>query len=151
MTADAFWQEFLAAKGLDASTKHYDCFHFCNEEKLANDLLALVLSGVKVATSSAFPAYAAEGAALPQVGNYSIVTDFAGKPFCVIQTTAVTVMPFGEVTYEICKREGEDKTLDTWREGHIKFFTQDAQEYGYEFSEAMPIVFEDFAMVYQLK
>ena len=149
MTINTFWQEFLAAKNPDPSTQYYSSFHFCNDEKLANELLALVLSGKKTATASSLPCYEIEGEKLPQVGNYSIVTDFSGNPHCVIETTAVTIMRFGDMTYDICKREGEDDTLESWREGHIKYFSQEAAELGFEFSEDMPIVFEDFTVVYK--
>jgi len=47
MAIEAFWQDFLAHTNLDATTK-YDSFHFCNDEKLANELLHLVLYQVAI-------------------------------------------------------------------------------------------------------
>ncbi len=91
-----------------------------------------------------------EGARLPEVGDLSIVTDWEGNPRCVIQTTAVTIIPFSEITYDICKREGEDDTLESWQAGHIRFFKSEGSLLGYEFSEDMPVVFEDFEVVYQI-
>ena len=79
----------------------------------------------------------------------SILTDFDGKPHCVIRTTAITVLPFCGMTYEICKREGEDDSLDSWRASHIRFFTEEGRLLGYAFSENMPVVFEDFEIVFQ--
>ena len=149
MDIDRFWQEFLGSTNRDPLLKYYDCFHFCHDEKLANELLELVLSGKKTATASSFLSYAAEGEELPQVGNLSIVTDFSGNPYCVIETTAVTKMPFNEMTFDICKREGEDETLESWQEGHRRYFKIDAEVGGYEFTEDMPIIFEDFKVVYR--
>ena len=86
---------------------------------------------------------------MPKVGDYSIVTDWDGNPKCVIQTTTVQTIPYSEMTFDVCKREGEDENLESWRKGHQKFFTEEGKEMGYEFSEDMLIVFEDFQVVYQ--
>lgn len=148
MNKDEFWQEFLLVNHKDSSTKYIDCFHFELSEKGANELLALVLSGTKQATASSLLAYEIEGIRIPQIGDYSIVTDWEGNPRCVIKTTAVTILPFNEITFDICKREGEDDTLESWQKGHRRFFTEDGKELGYEFSENMPVIFEDFKVVF---
>jgi len=148
MTTEQFWKTFLETTGRDPNTKYYECFHFTNEERLANELLELVLAGKKRATSSSQLCYA-EGEG-PKPGYLSIVTDWDGTPHCVIETKAVQVIPFNEMTYEICSREGEDECLETWQEGHRHFFLMDCQEMGYEFTEDMPVVFEDFEVVYRI-
>lgn len=145
---ESFWQEFLKQSGRDMSTRYFDCFHFELTESLANQLLELVLSGQKQATAGSLRSYEIEGGRLPQAGDLSIVTDWAGHPRCVIETTAVTVLPFKDMTYDTCKREGEDDSLESWRRGHIRYFTAEGNELGYEFSEDMPIVFEDFRVVF---
>ena len=149
MTVNEFWQEFLTSAKLDSSTKYLDCFHFDLTEEWANKLLALVLEGKKKATASSLYSFEKTLGRLPQVGDYSIVTDWDGNPRCVIETIAVTILPFNEMTYDICKREGEDDTLESWKEGHRHFFTEDGKEEGYEFSETMPVVFEDFVVVFR--
>lgn len=45
MQPEEFWQEYLQAAGLPPDTRYLDCFHFELNERLANELLALVLSG----------------------------------------------------------------------------------------------------------
>lgn len=149
MKTEQFWEDFLQLKGLPENTPLYDTFHFDMNEQSANELLALVLAGQKRATASSVAAFGAQGMRLPQAGDYSIVTDWAGTPRCVIQTTAVTILPFCEMTFEICSREGEDDTLESWQRGHRRFFQQEGAELGYEFTEDMPVVFEDFAVVHQ--
>ena len=144
-----FWQEFLTASNKDKSTSYIDCFNFHITEEWANKLLVLVLSWKKKATASSLYAYELEGGKIPQIGDYSIVTDWNGNPRCVIETIAVTVLPFNEMTFDICKREGEDDTLESWQQGHRQFFTEDGKAMGYEFSETMPVVFEDFKVVYR--
>ena len=46
-------------------------------------------------------------------------------------------------------QEGEDDSLESWREGHIRFFRNEGKELGYEFKEDMLVVFEDFEVVYK--
>ena len=149
LTVEQFWQEFLAATGRDGGTQCYEAFHFDLSEKVANELLALVLSGQKRATAGSLLGYQIDGGDMPQVGDFSIVTDWDGAPRCVIQTTAVTVLPFNEMTFDICKREGEDECLETWVESHRRFFEEEGAAMGYVFTEDMPVVFEDFEVVYR--
>ena len=145
---EAFWQDFLVEKGLDDSTKYYESFYFANEE-WADKLLALVLEGKKTATCSCLPSYEAEGDSLPQLGGYSIVTNFAGEPHCVIQVTNITILPFNEVTWDMAKLEGEDELLQTWQDGHRRFFELEGEELNFTFTEETPVVFEEFEVVYR--
>ncbi len=145
---EAFWNRFLREKQLSEDTQYLEAFHFEVTKEGANHLLELVLSGQKKATASSLPAWNIEGIK-PRVGNYSIVTDWDGTPRCVIQTVQTTELPFREMTYDICKREGEDECLETWQSNHRKFFTADGKELGYEFTEDMMVLFEDFEVVYQ--
>lgn len=148
MTIESFWQAFLRTTGRPPETTYFDCFHFDRNERSANELLALVLSGQKRATASSLYAFLSGEA--PKPGNLSIVTDWDGNPHCVIATKTVQVIPFCEMTFEICSREGEDACLETWQAGHRRFFTQDGKEMGYEFTEDMPVIFEDFEVVYRV-
>ena len=149
MTIAEFWREYLQCARLDENTKYYECFYFGSGEQIANELLALVLEGKKRATSSSLWAYEKGGDPLPKPGDLSIVTDFAGEPYCVIETTAVTILPFCEMSYEICSREGEDEVLETWQRAHESCFAAEGRELGFDFTPEMPVVFEDFEVVYK--
>lgn len=146
---DIFWKEFLIKTGRCETTKYLSIFHFELTEKWANELLCLVLIGQKKATASSLWSYEIEGERVPEVGDLSIVTDWEGVPRCVIETISVTIIPFSDITYDICKREGEDDTLESWRAGHINFFKEEGKKLGYEFKNDMPVIFEDFEVVYQ--
>ncbi|QVK17379.1 ASCH domain-containing protein [Mycoplasmatota bacterium] len=147
---EMFWKSFLRETSRDKTTKYLDVFHFELTEKWVNELLHLVLIGQKKATASSLWGYEIEGARVPEVGDLSIVTDWEGVPRCVIETIAVTILPFSDITYDLCKREGEDDTLESWRKGHIRFFKEEGNELGYEFSDDMPVIFEDFEVIYQV-
>ena len=108
-----FWEEFLKSTGRSETTECFEVFHFELTEKVANELLRLVLIGQKKATASSLWSYEIRGEKLPKVGDLSVVTDWEGSPKCVIETTSVAIIPFSEITYDICKREGEDN----WNHG----------------------------------
>lgn len=148
MSIEAFWQAFLAEAGRDADTPVPEVFSFARSEEMANTLLALVLAGQKTATCSAFQGYG-PGEALPRRGDEAIVTDWHGEPWCVIETTNVTLLSFAEVNSEMALLEGEDDTLAGWREHHEAFFREEGDSCGYVFSEDMPLVFEQFRVVYR--
>lgn len=57
MSVSEFWKEFLKVTNKNKETKYIECFHFELTEKLANELLELVLTGTKRATSSSLLAY----------------------------------------------------------------------------------------------
>jgi len=151
MDNQTFWSTFLEKNNLPKDTPCFEVFHFHFEEKWANELLQLVLIGQKKATASSYYAFDKQGLSLPKTGDYSIVTDFANNPKCVIQTKNVRLIAFKDMTFEICKLEGEDDSLESWREGHIRFFSHEALDLGYEFSEDMPVIFEEFDVVYQVE
>jgi uncharacterized protein YhfF len=108
---DAFWQGFLRQTGQPSDTSCYDVFYFGCGENSANQLLELVLSGLKRATTSSLLAFQATGMAAPRAGSLSIVTDFHGEPWCVIETTATVPLLFREMSFDLCVREGEDICL----------------------------------------
>ena len=83
------------------------------------------------------------------MGDLNIVMDWESNPRCVIITTAVSLIPFKDMTYEVCSKEGEDENLDSWRKGHQRFFVAEGKEIGYEFNEDLIVVFEEFEVIYQ--
>ena len=145
-----FWDRFLHETNRDKDTKFYDCFHFDNTEEWANKLLTLVLDGTKKATASSLCFFECQNMPLPAIGDLNIITDWDGIPHCVIETKAVMILPFKDMTFDICKREGEDDSLESWQRGHIHFFTEDGKAEGYQFAWDMPVVFEDFEVVYTI-
>lgn len=147
---ETFWQKFLRETGRGADTCYFDCFHFELSERPANELFALVLAGRKKATASSLHCFETLGLTVPKPRNLSIVTDWDGNPKCVIETTAVTILPFRDITFDICRREGEDDCLESWQRGHRRFFSGEGRELGYAFSEDMPVVFEDFEVIYKV-
>lgn len=144
----AYWDNFLLETNRDKNTRCFEVFYFGSSEHSANYLLELVLQGRKTATSSSVYQYKLTDSDYPKVGDLSIVTDYNGNPKCIIETENVLRLKFIDMTYDICKREGEDENLESWQQNHIEFFTIIGEELGFEFSFDMDIIFEDFRVVY---
>ncbi|HEY4613876.1 MAG TPA: ASCH domain-containing protein [Citricoccus sp.] len=114
----------------------------------ADGLLELVLDGTKTATSSALWDHEATGEPVPRPGDLSIILDGAGRPRAVLETTAVEILPFGEVSEEHARAEGEgERTLAAWRAIHERYWRRHAQN-PRGFDPAMPVVCERFRLLH---
>lgn len=145
-----FWNAFAASVGGVEDERFYEAFCFGDNEELANSLGELVLRGTKRATAGAVWYFEAEGKRLPVAGDLSVVTDWSGKPLCVIETQSVEVVPFSEVSAEFAATEGEgDGSLSFWQAAHREFFGRECTVAGREFSESMLVACERFRVLYQ--
>lgn len=114
----------------------------------ADDLLALVLAGIKTGTASYGWDYEKDSEPLPVAGGHDIVLDGSGEPRAVLVTESVEVVPFNEVTAEHAHAEGEDdRTLESWRWIHREFF-ENHIDVGRPFADDMPMVCERFRVLY---
>ena len=118
-------------------------FSFGDSPELADELLALVLAGVKTATCGALRDFAPGGEALPRVGRRDIVLDGLGRPAAIIETIEVAIRRFDAVDAAFARDEGEgDRSLASWRCGHEAFFVRNGG-----FSLDMDLVCERFRLV----
>ena len=102
------------------------------------------------ATGSVLWSYEADGRALPQVGDFWVVTNGGDDPVCVIQTTEIRILPFDEVGEEYARDGGEgDCTLGSWREMYWKYIVSECSRIGREPSRKAPLVMERFRVVYR--
>ncbi|MBP2027719.1 uncharacterized protein YhfF [Acetoanaerobium pronyense] len=148
MTVKEMWEEYIEFSGKDKDTP-YQAWHFCNNEKDANELAELTRSGVKRATASLLKSYEYENEPVPKVGDINIIINWEGEPICIIENEKVEILPFKDITKEHAEIEGEgDKSLEYWREGHLKFFGEETKDMGIEFNEDMEVVFQIFKVVY---
>jgi uncharacterized protein YhfF len=144
-----FWNKFQTSVAYNASPLFYEAFHFDDNEPSANALAALVLSGQKRATAGLLWTNERTHKPLPEVGSLSVVTDWQGAPLCIIESTHIEVVPFDSVSDSFAALEGEgDKTLRFWREAHWRFFSRECQRIGREPDLHMPVVCEQFKVVY---
>ncbi|MGJ3246752.1 MAG: ASCH domain-containing protein [Elainellaceae cyanobacterium] len=149
-----FWQAYQAT--LPANTpqfpvqeKPYQVNQFGDNPALIRELTQLVLSGTKTATCSALCEWEAEGEELPTIGSKTITLDENNQPVCIFETTEVILQPFNQVDAQFACDEGEDdRTLETWRQEHWKYFSRVLPTIGKEPSPTMMLVCERFRVVY---
>ena len=149
---EEYWNSFLVTLPSNSPYrgKTYVAEGFGDHPKLADELGALIVSGIKTGTCSALWEWEADGNPIPEVGLISIVLNGAGEPICIIETTEVTQRRFNEVTEDFARSEDEDDlSLRYWRKAHTMFFSRILAKLGREFSEDMPLVCERFQVIYQ--
>lgn len=145
-----FWNAFADSIGGVDDALFYEVCVFGDSEDLANELAELVLRGIKRATAGSVWSCEVEGRRLPVPGDLSIVTNWSGSPLCIIETEAVELVPFSEVSSEFAATEGEgDGSLSFWRDAHRQYFTRECARAGRQFSENMPVACERFKVVYR--
>lgn len=127
MTAEQLWNRYLnTLPNEQASALTYTAWHFDDNEKAANALVKLVLSGVKKGTSSSLWVYEKKGEDIPQVGELSVILNWQGDEKCIIQTVNIEIIPYEEIIEEFAAMEGEgDKSLAYWKSVHKPFFTRE--------------------------
>lgn len=146
--AEALWAQFRNDHPSVSDDRLYEVFCFGDSEALADELGALVVAGVKRATAGSVWTLEAEGKSPPKPGDFSIVTNWAGHPLCVIVTISIEIVPFKEVTAEFAAIEGEgDGSLEYWRSAHAAYFSRECSSAGRTFSEEMLVVCERFKVV----
>jgi uncharacterized protein YhfF len=124
-------------------------FSFGDSPGLADTLADLVYVGKKTATAEAKWTFEANGDPLPEPGDHWVVLDGSGDPRCVVQTTAVEVVPFADVSADHAAAEGEgDGSLEYWREAHADYYRRTLPE-GRAFDREVPVVCERFRVVYR--
>ena len=113
-------------------------FAFGDGRELADELLDLVLRGVKTATCST-----EDEPNTSTPGERWIVLDGRGTPRCMIESTEVTYRRYSEVDAAFAHDEGEgDRSLAYWRDAHRNYFGRQGK-----FSEDMMLMCERFRLV----
>jgi uncharacterized protein YhfF len=113
-------------------------FAFGDSPQLADELLDLVMRGIKTATCST-----EDEPNTSTPGERWIVLDGRGEPRCVIESTEVAYRRFGQVDAAFAYEEGEgDRSLAYWRDAHRRYFGRLGR-----FSEDMMLMCERFRLV----
>jgi len=145
--ATNYWERFRKESG---TTKSFvDAWSFGDNPELADELLKLVLTGKKTGTATLVIELEKKGEKMPKVGDYNVILDGKGEPAGIIKTTSVMARPFNEVEETFAYSEGEDdRTLESWRKEHWKYWTRIGQKLGFMMKEDLLVVCENFELVY---
>lgn len=151
--AQALLDAYLATLPIEHAHRDAFCsaWSFDDNPDDANKLGAIVIAGIKQATASLeqeYQPYTAER--LPKAGDLSVILDGAGTPLCIIETTSIDIVPFGQVDAQFARDEGEgDGSLDYWREVHTRYFGRVCARIGCTLDDRLPVVCERFRVVYR--
>ncbi|GAB2985235.1 hypothetical protein GCM10027282_26050 [Frigoribacterium salinisoli] len=148
--AAAMWRGYADAHPQSAAAGgDHTVEGFGDSEQLADQLLALVLTGQKRATAELVSSFLAEGDLPPRVGSHWIACDGRGVPRVVLRSTELRVGPLESVDDAFAFDEGEDDRMrDTWLREHRRYFTRTCAARGDAFSEDDDVVFERFSVVW---
>ncbi|MFW6773424.1 ASCH domain-containing protein [Nocardioides sp. CPCC 205120] len=148
--AERMWAEYAAASPAAVrAAPELVVDRFGDTERLADELLALVLSGRKRATAELVAEFVARSEELPRVGGHWVVCDGRGAPRAVLRSTGLRLAAFTEVDAAFAHDEGEDnRTLESWRREHRRYFTRTSAARGAAWDERDEIVLERFAVVW---
>ena len=148
-SVERFWREFCALEPSVSADTPYQTWYFGNTREVATELADLVLSGRKTATASLLEMNELNPSDAPQPDGYSVITDFDGDPFCVLQTTEIRHIPFDDVDERFAVDEGEgDLSHDYWRRVHWDYFSREAELHGFEFDGRSIVCCERFRVLY---
>ncbi|UWU89176.1 ASCH domain-containing protein [Bradyrhizobium sp. CB1015] len=118
--------------------QHLRTFAFGDSPALADELVELVVKGIKTATCST-----EDEPNTSTRGERWVVLDGRGKPRCVIESIEVTYRRFNEVDDAFAYDEGEgDRSLAYWRRAHQSYFRRLGR-----YSEDMMLMCERFRLV----
>lgn len=143
-----FWDAYLQLHPDVAGS--YEAWAFGDSPQMADELLDLVIRGIKTGTASNYEIYKTNNELLPEVGGHSVLLDGDGDPQAIIVTTEVQITPFDEVGADFAYTEGEgDRTLQSWRHDHENFFSRESLTFlKKSFDPKMKVVCENFRVVY---
>jgi uncharacterized protein YhfF len=144
-SARALWTYFCEATGESGPVPDVDWFG--DDSDMAEELLALVLTGQKQATCELLLQFTEDD--LPRVGDYFIIAGGQKIARCIIQTTQVDICPVRDVDEKFAWDEGEgDRSLEYWKRGHDAYFRRSAQRDGFTYDDTMDAVCERFKLVW---
>lgn len=143
------WSEFLDQNPEFKDVPMPKPFHFCDNEKDANECAELVIKKIKKATSTSLWWFNKNKVGLPKPGDVNIITDWKGIPKAIIKTIQVDHIPFSQVTEEYAMIEGEgDFSLSYWQKIHWDYYTREMEPFGELPKEEMIIICEQFETIW---
>lgn len=146
--AAAMWAAYRAAHS-ELSDEPLVAEAFGDSPELADELLHFILDGPKRATAGMVAEFVAEGEPLPRLGGHWIACDGSGAPQAVLRSVELRIGPLSSVDEQFAWDEGEyDRTLESWLDGHRRYFQRACAGLGIEFSDEIELCFERFRVVW---
>lgn len=150
VTVREMWNNYIQSYPEFKNNTIPDAWFFHNNEKDANRLANLTVSGKKRASSGLYYWYEEANADLPTVGTKHIITDFYGKAQAIIEITNVYTIPFNQISEKYAKWDmgTEIDALTKWRKAHWDFFEDAMKKSGKTPTEEILVVCERFEKIW---
>lgn len=141
-----FWSVFCEEAGVpEAYCSRYT--YFGNSEEESVTAIEQLLSGEKTTISHCIPHYIVTRAAMPKIGDYTMVTDFYGNPALILETADVSITPLPETPQELIDGECQGDR-DAWLHRKQQEFQEKARRGGFHWNEELPVLMETVRVVY---
>lgn len=142
-----YWAEFCRACGVADATP-YQAYYFGDSDELAHELVELVVTGDKRATTTLLWSVERYPALAPVAHGYGVLTEHDGSPRAVVRTRSLEVCAFDQVDAQYAWEEGEgDRSLATWRADHWEFFSRECALLGRAPRPEMRVILERFELL----
>ncbi|MET3682758.1 uncharacterized protein YhfF [Alkalibacillus flavidus] len=146
-----FWKQFVTEHPeLANEDTPYSDEYFGDDKKTARQFLDLVKSGDKTATCALYRMFEYYEESVPDEGSFHVITTFDGQPEAIIQVTDIDIIPFRAVPEDIAEQEsGNTKDFDDWYNEYEAIFTRAMESIGETFEDDLPVVCQQFKLVYK--
>lgn len=119
------------------------------DEDDANEGAELILDGEKTATSMLLWELKNCGDPLLKEGDLCVIEDGKGSPVCVVQTTWVETIRFGDIDAGFARDYSEtDGTLEAWYAVFGEYYAEECSAMGRTLTNDTPLVCERFKVLY---
>mgnify|MGYP004503768845 FL=1 len=115
--------------------------------ELKKNIIELILSNRKKVFVSSIYTYDSFFKTMPVEDSYTIITH-KSKPACILKTLKVETVKFKDLNSKNLEGELKDNDIDKWKSDNIGIFETECREALRVFNPEVPIVIENFELVY---
>ncbi|SFR60055.1 ASCH domain-containing protein [Maribacter stanieri] len=148
-SAKNMWGEYLKTH-LEHVFEHAPktCY-FGDNETDANNFAEMTKKETKKAVSHSLLGLQNRNEPLPKIGDFIVLTNWAGEAQCIVRTKSVSLKPYFSIDSTYVQKEGYgDKSLEQWKSYYWNLFTNELQKFKREPRESMIVVCQEFEKVY---
>ena len=144
---EAFWLDYQ--RTCNVKVPGFSATALGPSRTVADELVGLILSGVKRAQASLERDFSAADDSLPQPGDHLVVLDGRGRPRAIVRNSHVERRHFDEIDDAFAFEAGEgDLSLRWWLTAHRQDFAERAEREGFQVGERVVLILEYFERVW---
>ncbi len=148
-SARQMWGDYLDAHLEDAFVEAPKVIHFRTNENDANQSAKLVKQGAITATSYALLGLQYRKEPIPRIGDFMVITDWAGRAQCIVRTTSIQYKPFFNIDGDFVRKEANSNNLADWKKSRWEEYTQELEPFERVPRDSMIVVCQEFEKVFE--